>query len=112
MSRTETLPPEFIQSKIEFWHAFILPADPAKEQQMVFGDDPTILNAVFGDAGVRQVDGRWKAYFSGVERERGARGYYIGNTAPELFAVDVDTNERQRVAEQGSQGYGYQWLLG
>lgn len=112
VSRTETLGPEFVQSQIEFWHALILPADASQEQQMVFGNDPTMLNAVFGTQGVRKVDGRWIAYFSGVERERGARGYYLGNTRPELFAVDVLSNERSRVADRGSQGWGYDWLLG
>jgi len=112
VSRTETLGPDFVQSQIEFYHALILPADQAQEQEMVFDNDPTMLNAVFGNFGVRQIGGRWVAYFSGVERERGARGYYLGSTAPELFAIDVATNERRRVADRGSQGYGYGYLLG
>jgi dienelactone hydrolase len=111
VSRTETLPPEFSQSQIEFFHALILPADESKPQKMVF-DTPTMLNAVFGSLGVRQIDGRWMAYFSGVERERGARGYYIGSTRPDLFAVEIATNRHSRVAKKGSQGYGYGWLLG
>jgi hypothetical protein len=75
LSHTETLGPEYSQSQFEFFHALILPTDPVEEQQMVF-DDATMLNAVFGWYGVRRIDGRWKVYLSGVERERGARGYY------------------------------------
>jgi dipeptidyl aminopeptidase/acylaminoacyl peptidase len=111
LSHTETLGPEYSQSQFEFFHALILPTDPNEEQQMVF-DDATMLNAVFGWYGVRKIDGRWKVYLSGVERERGARGYYIGSTAPDLFAIDVATNEFRRLADKGSQGYGYTWLLG
>lgn len=111
VSRTETLGPEFNVGQFEFYHALILPADQGREQKMVF-DSPTMLNAVFGSLGVRQIDGRWLAYFSGVERERGARGTYIGSTAPDLFAIDIEKNEHRRVADKGSQGYGYNWLLG
>ena len=111
VSRTEVLGPDFTPSTIEFFHAMLLPADPSAEHELVF-DDATMLNAVFGSFGVRNVDGRWKVYFSGVERERGARGYYIGSTAPDLFAVDVATNQHRRLADKGSQGYGYTWLLG
>jgi dienelactone hydrolase len=111
VSHTETLPPEFRPAQIEFFHALILPANETEEQEMVF-DDVTMLNAIFGTHGVRQVDGKWVAYFSGVEKERGARGYYIGSTGPELFAVDVETNKHRRVADRGSQGYGYAYLLG
>ncbi len=111
VSHTETLPPEFRQAQFEFFHALILPASAEGTQRLVF-DTPTMLNAIFGTRGVRQIDGRWVAYFMGVEKERGARGYYIGSTAPELFAVDVATNQQRRVADRGSQGYGYQHLLG
>ncbi len=111
VSRTEVLGPDFTPSQIEFYHALILPANETEEQQMVF-DDATMLNAVFRSYGVRNVDGRWKIYFSGVERERGARGYYIGSTAPDLFVIDAATNEHRRLADKGSQGYGYSWLLG
>ena len=102
VSRTEVLGPEYVDSRIEFFHALILPANETEQQQLVF-DDSTMLNAVFGSYGVRNVDGRWKVYFSGIERERGS---------PELFAIDVATNEHRRVAAKGSQGYGYSWLLG
>jgi dienelactone hydrolase len=111
LSRTEVLGPDFTPSQIEFFHAMLLPADPGSEHELVF-DDATMLNAIFGSYGVRNVDGRWKVYFSGVERERGARGYYIGSTAPDLFTIDVATNQHRRLADKGSQGYGYSWLLG
>ncbi len=111
VSRTEVLGPEFTPSQIEFYHALLIPAEEGAEHSLVF-DDATMLNAIFGSFGVRNVDGRWKVYFSGVERERGARGYYIGSTRPDLFAVDVATNQHRRLADKGSQGYGYSWLLG
>jgi dipeptidyl aminopeptidase/acylaminoacyl peptidase len=112
MSRTETLDPDFVQSQFEFYHAIILPVDPARNDQLIFGRDPKMITAVFGAHGVRQVDGKWTAYFTGIERERGARGYYIGNARPALYGIDVAQNRSNQIAPPGSQGTGNGWLLG
>jgi pimeloyl-ACP methyl ester carboxylesterase len=112
MSRTETLDPDFINSQFEFFHAIILPVDPAEKEQMVFDRDPKMLNAIFGAHGIRKVDGRWKAYYSGIERQRGARGYYLGNNGSALFEIDVARHAWTQVAPSGSQGTGHRWLLG
>jgi dienelactone hydrolase len=112
MSRTEKLGPDFVNSQIEFYHAIVLPADPAVKEQMVFDRDPKMLNAIFGSHGIRNVDGRWIAYFSGIERQRGARDYYLGNGRTGLYAIDVARNDAQLIAPPGSQGEGNGWLLG
>jgi dipeptidyl aminopeptidase/acylaminoacyl peptidase len=112
MSRTEVLGPEYTSSKFEFWHAVVIPADPAKVQTLVFDKDPAMLNAIFGSAGTRNIAGHWTVYFAGVERERGARGYTLVSGSPALFAVDPLTNHRDKVADRGSQGQGTEWLLG
>ncbi|HSQ96989.1 MAG TPA: alpha/beta fold hydrolase [Croceibacterium sp.] len=112
MSRTEVLGPEFVTSKFEFWHALVIPADPAKPQTLVFDKDPAMLNAVFGSAGTRNVNGQWLVYLAGVERERGARGYQLVNGSPALFSVEPLTNHREKVADRGSQDRDTEWLLG
>lgn len=112
VSRTETLGPDYVQSQNEFFNAFILPADKLTEQRMVFGHDPSMLNAIFGQYGTRQIDGRWKVYYSGVQRKKGARGYYIGNTGTSLYEIDVATGKSEQVAASGSIGEGTGRLLG
>ncbi|MEO6388792.1 MAG: alpha/beta fold hydrolase [Croceibacterium sp.] len=112
VSKTETLGPDFVQSQFEFFYALVLPANNTDHQDMIFGDDPTMLNATFGSYGVRQVNGRWMTYFGGVKRQRGARGYYLGNAGTSLFAVDIAKNKWTEVGSPGSQGFGYDWLLG
>ena len=71
-SRTETLDPGYLQSKFEFAHAIVLPADPAKEQSVIFEKDPAMLNGIFGNAGTRFIDGNWLVYFAGIQKQRGS----------------------------------------
>ncbi|MXO59199.1 alpha/beta fold hydrolase [Altererythrobacter salegens] len=61
---------------------------------------------------MRQIDGRWKAYFGGVQRKKGAREYYLGNTGVSLYEIDVATGKSQQIAASGSMGEGTGRLLG
>ncbi len=73
VSHTQSLDPEYVARRVEFYQAFIVPADPKDDPHMVFDKDPAILNAVFGNYGARQVGGRWTVYFSGVRAQEGRR---------------------------------------
>ncbi|HEY7805984.1 MAG TPA: prolyl oligopeptidase family serine peptidase [Croceibacterium sp.] len=114
-SRTETLDPDYLQSKFEFWHALVLPADPAKGQSVLFEKDPAMLNGIFGDAGTRLVDGHWLIYLAGIQKERGiSRGvsdYHIPNGGPKLFAVDPLSGHRNEVAPGAPPGQDKDWIL-
>lgn len=115
-SRTETLDPGYLQSKAEFAHAIVLPADPAKGQDVVFEKDPAMLNGIFGNAGTRFVEGRWLIYFAGIQKQRGSGRsvgtYYIPSGGPGLFAVDPLTGRREQVATPAPSGQGRDWILG
>lgn len=111
-SQTKTLGPEFVTSQFEFFHAVILSASNGEERRVVFDKDVTMLNAVFGTYGTRNVDGKWIAYFGGVERTRGARDYVMESGAPALFAVDVEKHDWRRIADRGGDGESRRWLLG
>jgi dienelactone hydrolase len=113
ISRTERLQAGFVGSEqYETVHALLLPADQAQQMHMVFDKDPTILNAIWGSYGVRNLGGKWRAYFGGRERTRDARGYSFSNRGPGLFAVDPATGDRRQVAAPGSMGEGTSWVLG
>lgn len=112
ISRTEQLGPEYTASQFEFWHAFILPADPAMSETMVFDRDATMMNSVFGEFGIRNLDGKWLVHYGGIERERRVRNYYIGKGRPALFAVDTVNGRKSRIAPAASQGQSGSWLLG
>src|SRR5690606_37783645 len=75
-----------------------------------------MLNAIFGNHGVRRVDGRWLAYFTGIARKRGSmrsmRSSYIDGE-PALYAVDPLTAKWTLVpGAAASQGERFSWLLG
>lgn len=110
-SQTKTLGPEFVASQFEFFHAVILSATNGEERRVVFDKDATMMNAVFGTYGARKVDGKWTAYFGGVERTRGARDFVIESGAPALFAVDVEKHNWRRIADRGGDGESRTWLL-
>lgn len=112
ISQTTTLGPEYIASQFEFFHAIVLPVDPAQQQYVVFDNDPSIVNSVFGIYGIRQVGGRWTAYFSGVERERGARGFYTANGRTSLYGLDVERNTRRQLVGPPPDGATNRWLVG
>ena len=111
-SQTKTLGPEFVTSRFEFFHAVIVSAEDSSERRVVFDKDATMLNSVFGTFGVRNVDGKWMAYFAGIERKRGMRDYYIDNGGPALFAVDVEKHNWRRLADRGAEDESHDWLLG
>ena len=113
ISRTERLQAGFIGTdQYETVHAYLLPTDETQDARLVFDNDPSIVNAIFGNFGVRNIGGKWQIYFGARERERDVRGYSWSNRGPGLFAVDPANGNRQQVASPGSVGQGYTWLLG
>ncbi len=112
ISQTTTLPAQYVASQFEFFHAIVVPVDPSQQHYVVFDGDPSIVNSVFGSYGIRQVDGRWLAYFSGVERERGARRYYTANGRTSLYGLDVERNTRRQLVGPPPDGASNTWLVG
>lgn len=109
-SSTESLPPEYFSSKVEMHQVLILSLSGANEPQVVFGNRSAMLNSIFGNYGVRRVDGRPTAYFVGHERTQPATGAVfgaIGNYS--LFSVDLIENTPRRV---DSMGPANSWLIG
>lgn len=112
VSQTNKLSPEYVQSKFEFFHPIIVPATDSNERHVVFDGDPKMINAEFGEYGVRKVDGKWMAYFAGIEKEKGAHDYYLGRASPALYAVDVAGDSWHRIAHSAPEGQNQNWLLG
>lgn len=110
-SVTEDLGPGFTADKAELMGAILVPM--GGKAALVFANRGDIVKAIFGDYGVRKVDGKWLAYFGGVELKPTADrlGYTLEHTRPALFGVDVVRNAARRAAPSPSQSYWRQWLL-
>jgi dipeptidyl aminopeptidase/acylaminoacyl peptidase len=111
-SNTENLGPEFTKAKHEFYGATVVPIDGGKVQ-MVFGATPSMARAVFGDYGVRLVDGKWIGYFGGLELARSADGigYRFDQGHPALFGVDLRTNQPHKIAYAAAESSSRDWLV-
>jgi dipeptidyl aminopeptidase/acylaminoacyl peptidase len=111
-SVTEDLGTVFTADKAEIFGAVLVPVNGGKPE-MIFGNRSNIAKSVFGDYGVRKVDGKWLAYFGGVELKPMAdrMSYMIEHTRPALFGVDAARNAPRKIAPSPSAIYWRRWLI-
>jgi acetyl esterase/lipase len=111
-SDTQDLGERFIARNAEFYNAMIVPADGQGDVRTIFANDRSVLNAVFGLQGFREIDGKWVGYFGGIPMKMGQAGqyYYDGGRAA-LYAVDIATNKARRVTSAPLQDEDADWLI-
>lgn len=112
-SSTEPLGPGFTTSKIEAFSSIMLPVDGGKAE-IVFEKSPSLLNAIFGDYGVRQVDGKWLALFAAIELRQSTgswTSYEFDHGRPALYSWDVARGSARRVARSAGPGHTRRWQL-
>ncbi len=98
-SDTEKLGPEFAAHKFEAFRAMIVPRTRGGETRIVFTNDRSIVSAVFGEYGIRNVGGDWIGYFGGVAlAPTTAQTFYLSTTHPTLFAVGLARNSPRKLA--------------
>jgi acetyl esterase/lipase len=60
----------------------------------VFGrQHESVSNAVFGEFGTAQIDGRWYGWFGGVTYAKGRDGTWMNHVFPDLYRVDLETGD-------------------
>jgi dipeptidyl aminopeptidase/acylaminoacyl peptidase len=111
-SDTQKLGPEFTTDKYEAIRAMIVPRAPGGKTRMVFTKGRAIVSAVFGDYGIRKVDGAWIGYFGGVALgETTIQTHYLATTQPTLFSVDLVDDSTKRIAPPGIEEVWRDWLV-
>lgn len=111
-SQTENLPFGFVEPKFEQFNTLIVPVDQEQEPYLVFEDRPDMLNGVFGQFGMRQIDGRWTGFFGGYPLQNTAMGgYRLRDGRPSLYAVDMATGKYKKVAAPASENMRRDWLI-
>ena len=113
-SSTESLPAEYIRSKLELQQALILSLSDAREPQLVFGNRPAIMDSIFGGYGVRMVEGRPVAHFLAYELAQGVAGsgYRVAGGNYSLFSVDLIENSPRRMDLFHEANITRSWLIG
>ncbi|MBL8647334.1 MAG: S9 family peptidase [Sphingosinicella sp.] len=67
----------------------------------VFQKARTITGGVRGYYGAIEKEGQWYGYFGGITLDGNQRdGFHLGNTAPELYEVNLETGKFDRIARR------------
>ncbi len=117
-SATVDLASNFTTDKAELFSAHVVPALAGGSIRTVFADKSSVLDAVFGDFGVRTVGGHPVAYFGGVDLEQqgGSIGrshnYVFKHGRPSLKAVNLIDMSVRDVASAPPEGSTRDWLVG
>ncbi|MGC6330325.1 alpha/beta hydrolase family protein [Rhizorhabdus sp. FW153] len=111
-SAAEDLDPEYTVAKTEIFGAIIVSTE-GKPPQLVFGRNPAIIHAIFGQRGIRRIGGDWLGYFGGIELKSSLnRGRFtFDHGRPALFAVDLKSNSPRRIARAASADHRADWLI-
>ncbi len=112
-SETQRLGTLFTTSQFEALQAMIMPVAQGGEVVQIFADQANIATGIFGDYGLRQVDGKWTGYFGSIEllRSTNNRGYIFSHTRPSLFAVDLKSGEAKEAARHTVRDFSRHWLV-
>lgn len=111
-SKTERLGYGFTTEKAEFYSALVVKVGPRPQIDVVFGNRRDIPAAIFGDYGVREIDGRHYGFFGGLKLEQDLRaGLRMENTRPFLWRVDLQDFSLKIVGAAAPQGHSHDWLI-
>src|SRR5690606_5293652 len=112
-SQTEELGRHFTTDRAEMRRALVVPASQVEDITVVFATQSTILGAVFGKYGIRQIDGTWTAYLGGVRMARrdDTQTVYLEHARPSLIAVDLARDRTRMVEREAREGSWRSWLV-
>lgn len=110
-SQTEHFPVGYVGTKFELSVGRIIKLD-GSEPQVVFGRNREMLGSIFGDYGVRRVEGQWYGYFGGMQLTNDGYGHYnIDSGQIALYRVDAATDNPRQAASAAPSQHSMDWLL-
>lgn len=112
-SDTQELGDRFIAKQAEFYNRMVVPTNAAEDVRVVFANDRSMMNASFGNYGVRQINGRWYGYYGGIALERTSGGgeYFYNGASVALYRVDLANGKSTRLTSPPANGDSEDWLL-
>ncbi|WP_235506483.1 alpha/beta hydrolase family protein [Altererythrobacter sp. Root672] len=113
-SQTEDLGFGFTTNQAEFERGVVIPAKAGEEVRVVFDKNRSMLRALRGDYGIREVDGRWTGFFGGIRlgQRNDNHDYYLEHTRPSLIALDFGQERVRSVSDPAREGERRSWLVG
>lgn len=111
-STTERLGYRFTTDKHEFYLGTVIPTNPNIEPRLIFSNRRNLVDAIFGEYGIRQIDGRWYGFFGAVELQRaGTGGYTFRHGRPFLYRVDFSDLTTKEVDHSAEENADKDWLV-
>lgn len=111
-SKTEKLGYGYTTDKAEFYTAIVVTLGASVDVKVIFGDRRDIPPAIFGDYGVREIDGRHYGFFGGIKLAADQRiGYRLDHTRPYLWRVDLQDFSVKQVAAPAPENHSHDWLI-
>ncbi len=99
----------FTTPKAEIGAALIVPLNGGKPD-VTFNGSRDFQKLTMGTYGLRQIDGRWKAYLGAMStHDRGNQGDL--NTSPALAELDLATNKARLIASAAVGNTSHDWVL-
>ena len=109
---TEELGYSFTTDKHEFSFATIIPIGAKASGEVIFSNRRDLVDSVFGNYGIRKIDGRWYGFFGALELARGLRNEYIfKHGRPYLYRVDLESYDTSRIAVSAKSSFSNDWLV-
>ncbi len=108
MRRTAAIAPG--APKQEFGMSAVVNLNDNGKTYWVFEKRADMIPVVAGSYGIRQIDGRWYAFYGGY-RSTERHSNILASAKFQLFKVDLETGKFTMVAKDGPEGYSRDWVL-
>lgn len=111
-SKTEKLGAGFTTDKAEFYSAIVVTLGDKIDVKVIFGNRRDIPPAIFGNYGIREIDGRYYGFFGGIKLASDTRSSFrLDHTRPYLWRVDLQDFSIKQVASAAPENHSHEWLI-
>ncbi len=95
---------------LQRWTSVIVLNTRTQQTFRVFAGATGLIDAAFGYAGTRRIDGRWYGLFGGVSYSKFKLKSGLGRIAADLYRVDLETGAAERMSD--AEGGSAFWAVG
>ncbi len=111
-SQTEKLGANFTTDKHEFYVGRVLPVDEGKASGIVFNRQKKLVDAIFGNYGIRQIGDRYYGYYGAVVLEEDNRFILrFEHGRPYLYRIDLEDMSVKKLENSAKAGFDKDWLI-
>ena len=114
-SKTQNLGVGFTTDKAEIYTGMMLSLNAKDKAEVIFGGRRNLVDAIFGNYGIRKIDGRYYGFYGAIELKKkqfSRASYVFDHGRPYLYRVDLQDMTTQRISNAAAPGKSKDWLVG